>query len=350
MAHTGLTNIRQKVTRAVLMTQSIMEQEARQTPQIIAQQIKSNADIVEKIAQDIRQFDPKMVMIIGRGSSDHAGVFGKYLIEIEANVPTMSAAMSVSSVYKKQLKLDAAVAIVISQSGRSPDIIAQAKMAKAGGAYCIAIVNDETSPLVDIVDSVLPIRAGKEVSVAATKSYLATLSALIHLTAVWTNNKTLFSALETLPVAMEKAISAQVQLQPSEFSSINNMMVLSRGLGFAVAKEMALKLKEVCSIHAEAFSSAEFLHGPITLIEKGLSILNCAVEDESEDSHSEQIEEVIRRGAKVMHLTQAGISVHPRLAPLLVLQRFYIDIAKVSIAKGLNPDVPQGLNKVTQTL
>jgi glucosamine--fructose-6-phosphate aminotransferase (isomerizing) len=104
------------------MTQTIMEQEARQSPQIIAEQVKSNSTIVNKIGKKIREFDPKMVMIIGRGSSDHAGVFAKYLIEIEANIPTMAAALSVSSVYKKQLKLDSAVVIVISQSGRSPDI------------------------------------------------------------------------------------------------------------------------------------------------------------------------------------------------------------------------------------
>jgi glucosamine--fructose-6-phosphate aminotransferase (isomerizing) len=332
------------------MTQTIMEQEARQSPQIIAEQVKSNSTIVNKIGKKIREFDPKMVMIIGRGSSDHAGVFAKYLIEIEANIPTMAAAPSVSSVYKKQLKLDSAVVIVISQSGRSPDIIAQAKMAKAGGAYCIAIVNDETSPLKDIVDDVLPIRAGKEISVAATKSYLATLSALLHLTSAWTENTVLLTALKQFPLFMEKAVSAKVQLPPTAFSQVNNMVVLSRGVGFAIAKEMALKLKEVCSIHAEAFSSAEFLHGPITLVEKGLVILNCSVKDESEQSHDEQIQEVIRRGADVTHLNQVGVSVHPRLAPLLVLQRFYIDIANVSIARGLNPDIPKGLNKVTQTL
>jgi len=116
-------------------------------------------------------------MIIGRGSSDHAGVFGKYLIEIEANIPVSSAAPSVASVYNKQLKLDNSLVIVISQSGRSPDIIAQAQMAKDAGAYCVALVNDEDSPLKEIVDEMMPLKAGEEKSVAATKSYLATLSA-----------------------------------------------------------------------------------------------------------------------------------------------------------------------------
>ena len=134
------------------MTQTIMEQEAKQTPVVIENQLKTNKDLAESIGAKLREFNPRMVMIIGRGSSDHAGVFGKYLIEIEAGVPTFAAAPSVSSVYGKQLKLEQALVIVISQSGRSPDILAQARMAKAAGAFCIALVNDETSPLKDIVD------------------------------------------------------------------------------------------------------------------------------------------------------------------------------------------------------
>ncbi|MBU2878243.1 MULTISPECIES: glucosamine-6-phosphate deaminase NagB-II [Alteromonadaceae] len=332
------------------MTQTIMEKEARQTPKVIREQIQKNQKTVTNIANKLHQFKPKMVMIIGRGSSDHAGVFAKYLIEIEAQIPTFAAAPSVSSVYNKQLVLDNALVIVISQSGRSPDILAQAKMAKKGGAYCIALVNDESSPLKDIVDDVLPLNAGKEESVAATKSYLSTLSALLHLVATWTNNQGLLDSLNQLPSLLEAIIDSPSQLAPTDVDNVNNLVVLGRGLGFAVSKEIALKLKEVCSIHAEAFSSAEFLHGPITLIEQGLAILDCLVLDESEASHIEQINEVKRRGAQVLHLHQSKLAAHPRIAPLLVLQRFYIDVAKLSTHRGLNPDVPLGLNKVTKTL
>lgn len=331
------------------MTNTIMESEARQSPLVIQKQIQLNDKTVHKIAHQLISLDPKMVMIIGRGSSDHAGVFAKYLIEIELNIPTCSAAPSVSSIYKKQLKLDSAVVIVISQSGRSPDIIEQAKMAKYGGAYCIAIVNDETSPLKDIVDEVLPIRAGKEVSVAATKSYLATLSAIVHLISVWSKNNELYSSLKRLPAVMKEVIANDIQLLPADFEHIKNMVVLSRGISLGIANEMALKLKEVCSIHAEAFSSAEFLHGPITLVEKGIHILNCVVKDECEASHSQQIHEIIKRNGRVIFIDQAGLEIHPRLAPLLILQRFYIDIANISVALGLNPDEPTGLKKVTQT-
>ncbi|GAA5139317.1 glucosamine-6-phosphate deaminase NagB-II [Thalassotalea piscium] len=332
------------------MSQTIMEKEAKQAPEIIKAQLLANKELVQKIGATLRDVDPKMVMMIGRGSSDHAGVFAKYLIEIEAGIPTFAAAPSVSSVYGKQLKLSQALVIVISQSGRSPDIIAQAEMAKKAGAYCIALVNDESSPLKDIVDQILPLKAGAEVSVAATKSYLATLSALLQLTAYWTENKTLIEALNTLPSALQAIIDSESQLTAKAIDGVKNMVVLARGLGFGVAKEMALKLKEVTSIHAEAFSSAEFLHGPVTLVEQGLAILNCAVEDESAPSHQAQIDEVEQRGATLMHLRQTDKEVHPRLAPLLVLQRFYIDVAAVAVSRGFNPDEPKGLKKVTRTL
>lgn len=330
--------------------QTIMEQEAKQAPVVVENQLKTNQALAHAIGENLRKLDPKMVMIIGRGSSDHAGVFGKYLIEIEAGVPTFSAAPSVSSVYGKQLKLEQALVIVISQSGRSPDIIAQAEMAKAAGAYCVALVNDETSPLTDIVDDVLPLKAGAEISVAATKSYLATLSALLQLTAYWSQNEELISALSALPAAMQTMIDTPAQLTPESIAGVKNMVVLGRGLGYAITKEMALKLKEVSSIHAESFSSAEFLHGPVTLVEQGLAILNCQVNDESAAAHDEQISEMLVRGADVVTLKQLNISVHPRLAPLVVLQRFYLDVAHVAVARGFNPDEPKGLKKVTRTV
>ncbi len=332
------------------MSQTIMEKEAKQAPSVVEGQLCANKVLAETIGAKLRDFNPKMVMIIGRGSSDHAGVFGKYLIEIEAGVPTFAAAPSVSSVYGKQLKLEQALVIVISQSGRSPDIIAQAEMAKKAGAYCVALVNDETSPLTDIVDDVLPLKAGAEISVAATKSYLATLSALLQLTAYWTENQTLISALDTLPAAMQTIIDSKPQLTSTSIDGVKNMVILGRGLGYAVSKEMALKLKEVSSIHAEAFSSAEFLHGPVTLVEQGLAILNCEVNDESAASHQEQIDEMALRGADLVHLRQTDMTVHPRLAPLVVLQRFYLDVAEVSVSRGFNPDEPKGLKKVTRTL
>ncbi|MCE9852510.1 MULTISPECIES: glucosamine-6-phosphate deaminase NagB-II [Shewanella] len=332
------------------MTHTIMEREARSAPEKIANQLQANDLLTRKLGQRLREFAPKFVMIVGRGSSDHAGVFAKYLFEIEAGVPTFAAAPSVASVYGKRLQLAGGLVIVISQSGRSPDILAQAKMAREAGAFCVALVNDETAPIKDIVDLVLPLRAGEEQAVAATKSYLATLSALLQLAAAWTQSPELARAIDELPRALQSAVDAEPQLTAESLQHSNNLVVLGRGLGYAISKEIALKLKEVCAIHAEAFSSAEFLHGPVTLVENQLKIVDVCVADESYASHLEQIAEVGRRGAELVHLKQTVNEVHPRVAPLALLQRFYIDVAAVAIARGIDPDQPAGLKKVTQTL
>jgi glucosamine--fructose-6-phosphate aminotransferase (isomerizing) len=333
-----------------MTTNTIMEQEARTAPQKIAEQLLANQAITDTLGQTLRDFKPKFVMIVGRGSSDHAGVFAKYLFEIEVGIPTFAAAPSVASVYGKTLQLAGALVIVISQSGRSPDILAQARMAKKAGAFCLALVNDETAPIKDIVDVVIPLRAGEEKAVAATKSYLATLSALLQVAAKWTQNESLVKAVNSLPQALQTAVDAEPQLSAKSLADVKNLVVLGRGFGYAVSKEIALKLKEVCSIHAEAFSSAEFLHGPVTLVEKRLSILDVCIRDESYGSHIEQIDNVKHRGADLIHLHQTSADIHPRVAPLALLQRFYIDVAAVAIALGINPDQPAGLKKVTQTL
>lgn len=329
---------------------TLMFKEASEAGKRIENQLINNDQKIEKIAEQIRKYDPHSVMIVGRGSSDHAGVFAKYLIEIELGIPTFAAAPSVATIYNKTLCLKGVLVIIISQSGRSPDIIEQAEQAKQSGAFVLALLNDETAPLVDKVDSVVPLLVGEERSVAATKSYLATLSAILQIVAYWKNDLRLISALNTIPEALTKAVNASPQLTASALEGINNLVVLGRGLGYAISKEIALKLKEVCSIHAEAFSSAEFLHGPVTLVESKMTILDVLVEDESADVHKTQIKDVKERGAQLIHLHQITEDLHPRIAALAVLQRFYLDIEAVAVAKGFDPDNPVGLKKVTQTL
>ena len=329
---------------------SLMEQEAREVPARIQQQLQSNADRLAQLCTTLRATPPRLVMIIGRGSSDHAGVFAKYLLEIELGIPVCAAAPAVATVYQRTLKLEGALVLVISQSGRSPDILLQARQAKAGGAYVVALVNDEQSPLAACADVVVPVAAGPERSVAATKSFLCTLSVLLQLTALWTQNTALLDALQQLPKQLEQVLQQPTQLAPVTLRGLQHLIVLGRGPGFAIAKEMALKLKEVCSLHAEAFSSAEFLHGPAALVQNALTIINVAVADEAASVHQQQIDEMHLRGAHILTMTQSLSDCHPRLAPLLLLQRFYVDVAQAALALGRNPDQPQGLKKVTETL
>ncbi|WP_413663100.1 glucosamine-6-phosphate deaminase NagB-II [Microbulbifer sp. ANSA003] len=332
------------------MVTTVMEAEAREAPDRIAEQLHSNANIMSHLGERLRQKPPRFVMIVGRGSSDHAGVFAKYLIEIETGTPTFAAAPSVSSVYGRKLKLDEALVIVISQSGRSPDILTQARMAREQGAYTVALLNDEDAPIKDVVDLVIPLKAGPEKAVAATKSYLATLSAILQMVANWTQDPALCNALEKLPETLRSAVRAEIQLRPENLASVQNLVVLGRGPGYGITRELALKLKEVCNIHAESYSSAEFLHGPVTLVEGKLTVVNVPIEDESFPTHSQQIDEIRRRGAALINLHVPSKGVHPRVAPLALLQRFYIDVAHVAVSRGINPDEPAGLKKVTQTV
>jgi glutamine---fructose-6-phosphate transaminase (isomerizing) len=337
-----------------MMTESsnmtLMEQEAREVPARIADQLRANTPLIQELCIRLQQQAPRYVMIVGRGSSDHAGVFAKYLIEIETGIPVFSAAPSVATVYGRALQLRDALVLVISQSGRSPDIVMQAQRAKIAGAYVVALVNDEQSPLAQAADFVLPLRAGPERSVAATKSYLCTLSALLQLTAHWSGNRALADALTNLPAQLSTVLSHAAQLHADQLRALDHLIVLGRGLGYATGKELALKLKEVCSVHAEAFSSAEFLHGPVALAQKALTVIDVAINDEAADAHRQQIQEVGRRGATVLSLNQTLNDCHPRLAPLLLLQRFYVDVAQAAVALGGNPDQPIGLKKVTETL
>ena len=330
---------------------TIMAQEARDAAHCIKRQLFENNELVKGVGEKIREFKPKYVMTVGRGTSDHAGVFAKYLIEVELGIPVTSAAPSVSSIYHKDMMLEDALVLFISQSGRSPDILAQAEMAKKAGAFCVALVNDETAPIGDIAHVLLPLKAGPENAVAATKSYLTTLSALLQLVAYWADDNRMLEALDHLPSQLlAEVVRGETQLRPEYLENVKNCVVLGRGFGYAISLEIALKLKEVCSIHAEAFSSAEFFHGPVTLVEKELSILDIQIPDEAAEAHKGMLDEIARRGADIFPMSVTGSDIHPRLAPLLLLQRFYLDVAQVALSLGINPDAPAGLRKVTKTL
>jgi glucosamine--fructose-6-phosphate aminotransferase (isomerizing) len=172
----------------------------------------------------------------------------------------------------------------------------------------------------------------------------------VHLVASWAQSTELLSALNELPDHLQKTIDAPAQLSHEFIAPLRNCVVLGRGFGYAISREIALKLKEVCGIHAEAFSSAEFLHGPATLVSKKLALVDIDLNDETSVAHREQLAEMKKRGATVIQLTGLADKVHPRLAPLTILQRFYLDVEQISVAMGLNPDAPEGLNKVTQTV
>lgn len=329
---------------------TLMRQEASETWQRIQQQIDTNGELCENVAKRIRECDPAFVYIVGRGTSDHAGVYARYLIEVELGLVVAAAAPSVASLFSRQLKLSRALVLLISQSGRSADILAQARAAKESGAIVIALVNDIYSPLAALAHFAIPLLAGAEKAVAATKSYLCTLAAIIQLVAYWKQDSSLLAGLSNLPQQLKLVLEQPKQLQLHHLQQLRHCIVLGRAFGYAISREIALKIKEVCGIQAEAFSSAEFLHGPVSLLNQPLTLLNVMIVDESAKAHELQIAEVCKRGGDVINLHVFLPEIHPRIQPLLLMQRFYLDIEAIAVAMGLNPDAPVGLNKVTITL
>lgn len=332
--------------------------EARQASQVVATQLGANAARVEAIAQRLRANPPRAVVTCARGSSDHAATFAKYLIETRTGVLTSSAGLSVSSVYAAHQNMEGVLYLAISQSGKSPDLLSSVRAAKDAGAFTIALVNDVTSPLAELVDEVLPLHAGPELSVAATKSYIAALSAIVQLVAAWTGDEDLAKGLAALPVGLAEAWALDWTPAVERLKLARNLYVLGRGVGFGVAQEAALKFKETCGLHAEAFSAAEVLHGPMALVKTGFPVLVFAQNDESRDSVDEMAKGLKARDADVL-LVGAGeigagvlpaLAAHPVVEPILMIQSFYRMANALSVARGYDPDSPPHLNKVTETV
>jgi len=336
-------------------TETLMFNEAASSASVIAAQFDRNQERVRALAADLRENPPPFVVTCARGSSDHAATYAKYLFETRLGLVTASASPSVGSVYEARQKLQGALYLVISQSGKSPDLLRNAEAAKAAGARVVALVNVEDSPLALLADTVIPLHAGAEKSVAATKSYLASLAALLQLAAYWKQDSSLRAALDLLPDAMREAWQCDWSAVTEGLVEATNLFVLGRGLGLGAAQEAALKFKETCSLHAEAYSSAEVKHGPMALVDRGFPVLAFAQPDETGAGTRAVVEEFTARGAQVWMAGAGGnlpvaAAPHPLCAPLLTVQSFYRAINALALRRGFNPDLPPHLNKVTETV
>ena len=335
-----------------------MEAEAAECADAVARQLAETAEAVRTIAADLRARPPTAVITHGRGSSDHAATFAKYLIETRLGLPTASAAPSIASVYGVPARTRDMLCIAISQSGRSPDLIASLESAKAGGARTLALVNVPDSPLAAAADRWLPLGAGRETSVAATKSFVASLSLLVALVAAWAEDAALERALVEAPDRIAEAWSLDWSPLVERLERAQGLYVVGRGLGLGIAQEAALKLKETCGLHAEALSAAELRHGPLALVGPDFPLLVFRQSDETEDSVDALIRDATGLGAEVLVAGAApgraqGLPVvrhHPAIEPMLQIVSFYRAAVRLSIARGFDPDRPLHLAKVTETL
>ncbi len=344
---------------------NLMGQETNQTPGLIKDQLKKNQKIIEHITNHIKQKKPLAAMTIARGSSDHAASFAKYLIETQLGLITSSSAPSINTVYNSKLNLNNMLVIGISQSGKSPDICHVMAEAKKQGAVTIAIVNETNSPLADAAEFVIPLHAGPEKAVAATKSYMCTLSALLQFIAIYKNDNNLLSALDILPTQLEQTLKSDWSGAISELKDSTNMFVIARGTAYPIAQEAALKLKETSCIQAEPFSSAEVLHGPFALIKPNFPALIFIQNDQTKDENIKLAEKITSLGANTIIVYPENIkisnkniakthlilpkSINPLTDSIMIIIAFYKMANTLAISRGFDPDSPENLKKVTET-
>ncbi|WP_017443758.1 glucosamine-6-phosphate deaminase NagB-II [Gayadomonas joobiniege] len=332
------------------MRDSLFAQEAAEAPERIALQLDENEHTIEKLSSHLRIMRPRFVYMVGRGTSEHAYGYAKYLFETQLGVPVVQAAPSVTSIFGQKLHLEQSLVLVVSQSGRSPDVLEQAKMARQSGAYVVAMVNDEDSPLADLIDVILPLKAGQQNAIGASKTFLTSLSSLIQLAAAWANNKPLKQQIRQLPEYLSKAVAAENMCDPEDFKNIRNCAVLSRGFGYSACKEIALKLKGMCGIHAEAYSTAEFLHAAVALLEQELPLFNAIIEDQSYPLHMQQIQSMREQNINITDIYLPQQQVPGIMQPLTLLQRFYLELPEIAKVRGLNIDQPPRVQKIIETL
>ena len=337
--------------------ETLMFREAQESAEVVERQRRRNAVAVARLGGRLRRHPPRAVVTLARGSSDHAATFARYLIERRARVLTSSLSPSIASIYSATPALNGTLALAISQSGRSPDLLMAAEQARDRGAFLVALVNDEDSPLAALADVTLPLAAGREQSVAASKSFIASLAAILDLLASWTEDAALDAALSTLPKRLERAWIADWSPAVEALEQAENAFVVARGHGLGVAQEAALKLKETCALHAEAFSGAELRHGPMALLRPGFPVLVFAQSDETLTSMSELAAAAAERGASVISSGIAGApgvalptaTAGPLIAPVLQVASFYRMANALAVARGLDPDRPPHLSKITET-
>jgi glucosamine--fructose-6-phosphate aminotransferase (isomerizing) len=333
--------------------------EALEAPARVAALLAADGERYQALAARLRSAPPPFALTVARGSSDHAASYAATLLAVLAGIVTASLPPSTITRYRASLRLDSALALAISQSGASPDIVMTLEAAAAAGALTVAIVNDLAAPLAGAAAFVLDQHAGPERSVAATKSFIASLVAVARLIAIWRQDAGLLAALECLPARLEAAAALDWSAGLAALVPAASLYVVGRGLSHGIAAESALKLKETSALHAEALSAAELRHGPRAVLEPGFPVLIYALEDNASADAAALAESLVAAGQTCLVASASpgpGLRLplppplHPMLDPIVAIQTFYPFAAALARARGHDPDRPRSLQKVTRTL
>jgi glutamine---fructose-6-phosphate transaminase (isomerizing) len=323
--------------------------ETAEAPEAVARMLRENAQALADMGKLYRNRKPSHIITCARGSSDHAASYFKYLMEIFLEVPCCSVGASVVSIYAAQLKLRDTILVTISQSGRSPDILAFQAEARRAGVPTIAITNDPLAPLAKDADICLPLYAGPELSVAATKTFIASAALAAAIIAECDDTHRLGEAIQRLPEDLTRANDLRWASVEDSIAVAQSLYVLGRGPSLPIAQEAALKLKETSALHAEAFSAAEVMHGPMELVQEAFPILVFAPNDAALPTTAATVGRLKDAGAIIL-LPDFRETLHPALDPISMIQTFYGSAERVAKARGRNPDRPKMLKKITETL
>lgn len=337
----------------------MMRKEACAAPQCVLAHIQANEDRYVELGALLNAQPPACAVTIARGSSDHAASYFSYMSAVRGGHVVASLPMSLLTLYGAPIKAQGMFAVAISQSGRSPDLSGPIATFREGGGTTIALVNDVASPLAEAAEWHVPLMAGTERSVAATKSFICSLVAGASLVAAWSTDDELARSIHALPESLETACGMNWSAGIEVLERDERIMVIGRGTGLAIAQEAALKFKETCAIQAEAFSGAEVKHGPMALVDEGYPMLIFAPRGPAQQGLLALAKDMRARGARVLLAAPADIAEReltlataatPDLDPVAAIQSFYLMVEALALARGRDPDKPKHLSKVTSTL
>jgi glutamine---fructose-6-phosphate transaminase (isomerizing) len=346
------------------MQSSILVDEIHQQPAVIAELLDHETNPVLQIANAIRgRF--RYVVIAARGSSDNAARYAQYLFGVHNHLQVALATPSLFTLYDTPPDLTESLVIGISQSGQSPDIVSVLAEAKQQGCPTLAITNEQDSPLAQTAQYHIPLHAGKERAVAATKTYTSSLASLALLSCGLQNDPNRLLQLQRIPAIMQATLTGLSEIihRSERYRYMGHCAVIGRGFNYSTAFEVALKVKELTRIVAEPYSSADFRHGPIATVTQGFPLIliapNGAVSNDIRDLvfhlHKLQAETIVisddkdvLAGARLALAIPSGLA--EWLSPLVAVLPGQLFAMNLAVARGLNPDQPEGLTKVTETL
>lgn len=336
-----------------------MRREILEIPTAVERLLTDGSADMTRAADGLRERNPAFMISVARGSSDHAATYFKYVSELLMGLPVASVGPSVASVYRRRLNLAGSACVSVSQSGKSPDIVEMARVARDCGALSFAMTNVPDSPLAQVSDHLLNLHAGPELSVAATKTFVTSAVSAVWLLAECAGDDALLASIRGLPEVLDKAVREDWPDVAASIGARTSFFCLGRGPAYAISNEAALKFKETCQLHAESYSSAEVLHGPVSIVDRGFPVIALAAQDEAEDLLVQVADEIAEKGAAVfvtspkaklarpLPVIRTG---HPLTDPISLIASFYAMVESVAKSRGIDPDAPRHLHKVTETV